>query len=60
MFDLGWITDPGAAIWKAIEFEIAYYESLLMRNPDRRAFFQGRIKTSGAKLDKAQALASAA
>jgi hypothetical protein len=53
MFDLDQVQDAATTIWKAIEFEIAYYQALIERNPARTAFYQGRINTSQAKLDKA-------
>lgn len=56
MFDLAKVKDPGASIWKAIEFEIAYYRSLLTIHPERNAFYQERIEVSQAKLDKAAEL----
>lgn len=53
MFDLNQVQDAAATIWKAIEFEIAYYQALIERNAARAAFYQERIDTSQAKLDKA-------
>jgi DNA-binding transcriptional regulator PaaX len=45
--------DVTTSIWKGIEFEIAYYKSLMEITPERRDFYQSRITTSQAKLDKA-------
>ncbi|MBZ8179880.1 aldolase/citrate lyase family protein [Oscillatoria salina] len=56
MFDLNRVTDVTASIWKGIEFEIAYYQSLIEINPNRQEFYQSRIATSQAKLDKASTL----
>jgi hypothetical protein len=53
LFDLSKINDVATAIWRGIEFEIAFYEYLKMRNPARTDFYQSRIETSQAKLDKA-------
>lgn len=57
MFDLANTEDIDAAIWKGIEFEIAYYEYLKTRNPQRSEFYQGRIKISQAKHEKAMQIA---
>ncbi len=56
LFDLNKIGDAAAAMWKAIEFEIAYYRSLIKINPERTAFYQERIDVSQGKLDKAEQL----
>ncbi len=56
MFDLNKVKDATTSIQKAIEFEIAYYESLIPINPHRKAFYQSRITTSQAKLDVAAEL----
>ncbi len=53
LFDLSKIDNVTDAVWKGIEFEIAFYEYLKMRNPARSDFYQNRIETSQAKLDKA-------
>ncbi|MCI5126952.1 MAG: hypothetical protein D3907_00295 [Candidatus Electrothrix sp. AUS3] len=53
LFDLSQIDNVTDAVWKGIEFEIAFYEYLKMRNPARSDFYQNRIETSQAKLDKA-------
>ncbi len=53
LFDLSKIDDVATAIWRGIEFEIDFYEYLKTRNPDRNEFYQSRIETSQAKLDKA-------
>lgn len=53
LFDLSKIDDVATAIWRGIEFEIAFYEHLKTRNPARTEFYQSRIETSQAKLDKA-------
>lgn len=56
MFDLNQVKDVTVSIWKAIEFEIAYYKSLIQMNPARKDFYQSRIMISQSKLDKAAAL----
>lgn len=56
MFDLNQVSDVTTSIWKGIEFEIAYYQSLIQVNPEREKFYQSRIATSQAKLDKAAVL----
>lgn len=56
LFDLEKIGDAAVALWKAIEFEIAYYESLISVNPSRADFYQQRIEVSQSKLDKAAKL----
>ncbi|MEC4983921.1 MAG: aldolase/citrate lyase family protein [Oscillatoria sp. PMC 1068.18] len=56
MFDLNRVTDVTASVWKGIEFEIAFYQSLIEINPSRKEFYQSRIATSQAKLDKASSL----
>ncbi len=58
LFDLNQVKNIAATIWKAIEFEINYYNSLIPINPERKAFYQSRIEISQAKLDKATALLS--
>lgn len=58
MFDLNKVTDVTTSIWKGIEFEIAYYQSLLQVDPERQDFYLSRIATSQAKLDKAAAMLS--
>jgi hypothetical protein len=56
MFDLNQVQDAMASIWKAIEFEIAYYKSLIQMNPARQDFYQSRILISQSKLEKAGVL----
>jgi 2-keto-3-deoxy-L-rhamnonate aldolase RhmA len=56
LFDFNKVTDPAVSIWKAIEFEMAYYQSLISLNPVREAFYRQRIEVSQAKLDKAARL----
>lgn len=56
LFDFNKVTDPSVSIWKAIEFEIAYYQSLITLNPAREAFYRQRIEVSQSKLDKAASL----
>jgi len=51
LFDLDKTNDIATAIWKAIEFEIAFYQYLQTINPQRHDFYQTRIKTSQAKLN---------
>lgn len=53
LFDLDKTQDIAAAVWKAIEFEMAFYEYLQEINPNRHDFYQTRIETSQSKLDKA-------
>nr|VFK61956.1 MAG: HpcH/HpaI aldolase/citrate lyase family protein [Candidatus Kentron sp. UNK]VFK70073.1 MAG: HpcH/HpaI aldolase/citrate lyase family protein [Candidatus Kentron sp. UNK] len=55
LFDLNRIGDASAAVRKAIEFEIAYYDSLLPINPTREAFYRSRMEISRKKLEKANA-----
>ncbi len=56
LFDLNKVQDAATSIWKGIEFEMAYYQSLIPLNPGRRAFYQQRIETGQAKLNKAAKL----
>ncbi len=53
LFDLSKVDDIASAIGYGIEFEIAFYQYLKTRNPARSDFYQTRIDTSQAKLDKA-------
>jgi 2-keto-3-deoxy-L-rhamnonate aldolase RhmA len=53
MLDLSKVKDASAAVWKALEFEIAYYQALIDLHPEREQFYQSRIITSQTKLDKA-------
>ena len=52
LFDLDKTNNIAMAVWKAIEFEIAFYQYLEYLYPERRHFYQSRIQTSQAKLDK--------
>jgi 4-hydroxy-2-oxoheptanedioate aldolase len=53
LFDPSKTDDIATAIWLGIEFEIAFYQYLKTRNPARSDFYQSRMDTSQAKLDKA-------
>nr|VFK45091.1 MAG: HpcH/HpaI aldolase/citrate lyase family protein [Candidatus Kentron sp. TC] len=57
MFDLHRVEDISASVRKAIEFEIAYYDSLLRINPKRQAFYRSRMEISRKKLERADARA---
>ena len=59
LFDFNKVKDASASIRKALEFEAAYYQSLIPLNPERKDFYQQRVEISRAKLDKAAKLMEA-